>query len=236
MVLYITCYLTYFTVVALSNLPTATTGTPQKLMLTPKPVGTALPMGQVLVSNPSFVVSQVQTIPVSTGPVAVNLQTGKVLAPRPTIVTAKPLDSTNLPISPKQLVLITADQQKLRATPGQINNITYAQTRPADQAKTAMNMIPITALNSLQAVKPTIITGMLPTTAADGSISYVPVTLTAKPFGNESNVNTSFLHNGLAFVLPTSATQTVQNVQVASANPAGTQVTTTLPNQTTQLK
>lgn len=80
-------------------------------------------------------------------------------------------------------------------TPGQQHSVLgQHKVISSSAAGPSTQLIPITNLNQAQAIavaatsqniargpKPTIITGMLPTTAPDGTVSYVPVQLTTKP-------------------------------------------------------
>lgn len=182
-----------------------------------------------MVSNPNFLVSQVPSVPVNTSPMGINLQTGRIISAGPALTTAnlaaKPSDgTTNLAIAPKQLVLITADQQKVQptsiipvsSTVDASNRVNLAVKAPtsADAPKNAV--ISYTALSKLQTVNPAIITAVPPKTMSDGVRSFVPVMLTTKPLSTDtSSVGSAYLGGGVTFVLP-SATASNSAIQVAA--------------------
>lgn len=196
------------------------------------------------------------------GGFTLNLQhTGKIQTPQ-LIPYNKSADQNNLNIAPKQLLLITApgQPQKLRAfttmgagagthlntpTPVTFSTTPVAASHPSitRQVPSTANIISMSSLAAMQTLqsavpvaKPAIITGMLPTTAADGTVSYLPVHLTTRPSpspigrqviqtsASEANIapNTAFINNpgsaaGFTFVIPHNATHSGSNVQLISS-------------------
>lgn len=222
----------------LVKVPSSAATATQKILFAPRvSEPQQMQVGQVILSSSNLVVSPAQAAPISTGsvaPLTVNLQTGKVITPRPANFTAPTAvvskSDSNLAIAPKQIVLIsTSADQRVKAAPvatvtsSPINPVTVgAQIRPQintiKPVVSVSNVVPLTALAGIQpAVKPTIITGMLPTTAADGTVSYVPVTLTTKPVPTANPTTPPQLVGGnLTFVLPTVSAANMQNVRLSA--------------------
>ena len=135
---------------------------------------------------------------------ASELQSNMQIAPKQLLLIT-PADQSKLrqgvsvasPASISQITPVGSINTATVVAPGQQQASILGQHKvisTSSPAGPSTQVIPITNLNQAQALaaaassqnisrgpKPTIITGMLPTTAADGTVSYVPVQLTTKP-------------------------------------------------------